>query len=150
MDDAQLSVYEDVVDALASHKKGEVFVVMGGPGTGKSLIACKLLAYGLTNSIPTLYLVQSKMLKATLSKTFACAQDNFQYPDYFSEHPDSHCQLTLVDETQRINDRSLIADIANILMSLCFSSIQSNAWIKKASRIEKASSHRCPIPVLLI
>lgn len=115
MIDEQKLVYETALHmAQESHKDGRkrVFVVKGGPGTGKSVLAVNLLVqlsrkdmvchYVTKNQAPrSVYAVK---LKGSMTK--ASVDNLFKGSGVYVESPANEVDVILADEAHRLNEKS--------------------------------------------
>lgn len=115
MIDDQKVVYEQILDyankCIANNQKG-VFIVKGGPGTGKSVLAINLLVQFIQNDYFAMYVtknsaprdVYSTKLKGTMKKK---SIDNlFKGSGSFHAAEKNEFDILIVDEAHRLNEKS--------------------------------------------
>ncbi len=115
MIDDQKVIFEHAVHlAREAQRTGDkqVFIVRGGPGTGKSVVAINLLVrltgeemvcqYVSKNSAPRN--VYSKLLRGKHRATYI--KTLFRGPGKFHEHTGSPLDAVIVDEAHRLNEKS--------------------------------------------
>lgn len=89
--------------ALAAHKTDghRVFIIKGGPGTGKSVVAMNLLANLASEGLRVQYVTGSKSFTETLRKLVGSRAANlFKYTHNFVEKP--NLDALVVDEAHRV------------------------------------------------
>jgi hypothetical protein len=110
--DAQLSILKTVVNTAPDGK--HVVVVRGGPGTGKTVIAARLLAdiaktpRPSGNVVPARFVTPSGTLRFQLERaaeSVAGSKALFANLDTYAGRPRTHREVVLVDEAQRMNRR---------------------------------------------
>lgn len=115
MIDEQKVVYEEILNVsrkCMEDGKKRVFIVRGGPGTGKTVVAVNLLAqmtmedqfcqYVSKNTAPRE--VYSKKLKGNMKKS---SIDNlFKGSGIFVQAPENGLDTVIVDEAHRLNEKS--------------------------------------------
>jgi DUF2075 family protein len=114
----QKKIYNAITKTvLQSEAKPRSFLVTGGPGTGKTLIALKLFAFAKMNDLSVAYVVGSKILHANLTRIFPREKQDIHYTNAFSntELSGSHFRLTIVDEAHRIRRTSRSNQIKDIV-----------------------------------
>lgn len=115
MIDDQKVVYERILDyvtgCISENKKG-VFIVKGGPGTGKSVLAINLLVQLIQNDYFAMYVtknsaprdVYATKLKGTMKKK---SIDNlFKGSGSFHAADKNEFDVLIVDEAHRLNEKS--------------------------------------------
>lgn len=115
MIDDQKIVYEQILDyaqtCIEQNKKG-VFIVKGGPGTGKSVLAINLLVQLIQDDYLTMYVtknsaprnVYATKLKGTMKKK---SIDNlFKGSGSFHAVERNEFDVLIVDEAHRLNEKS--------------------------------------------
>lgn len=108
--DEQLVVFDRVLaEAIHAYQEGKktVIIVRGGPGTGKSVIAMRLLGELSANAINAHYVTGSKAFSTTISEIVgrrASAQVKYTH-HYVSAAPDS-IDVLICDEAHRIRETS--------------------------------------------
>ena len=115
MIDEQKVIYEDAIrmaiDTVASNTKN-VFVVQGGPGTGKSVLAINLLVELTNRNMTTFYVTKNAAPRAVfrdkLKGTFKMAYINnlFQGSGQFTDASKNEIDCLIVDEAHRLNAKS--------------------------------------------
>jgi hypothetical protein len=103
---AQQDAYLTVLDKIAKAREGgkHLVVVTGGPGTGKSVIALRLLAAIPRHGITARYVTPSGTLRHQLSRAVkdADADGLFVFLRDHVRHKPKFAQVSLVDEAQRM------------------------------------------------
>lgn len=115
MIDDQKVVYEQIINyvksCIAQNEKG-VFIVKGGPGTGKSVLAINLLVQHIQDDYFAMYVtknsapraVYATKLKGTMKKK---SIDNlFKGSGSFHAADQNEFDLLIVDEAHRLNEKS--------------------------------------------
>lgn len=111
--DSQKVAYRLVLDAVrrarqSDHK--EVIVVIGGPGTGKSVIALSLLGELYRNGVTALHATGSNSFTTTMRKVAGAkkreVQDLFKYFNSFVAAERNTLEVLLCDEAHRIRETS--------------------------------------------
>ena len=115
MIDEQKVIYEDAIrmaiDTVASNTKN-VFIVQGGPGTGKSVLAINLLVELTNRNMTTFYVTKNAAPRAVfrdkLKGTFKMAYINnlFQGSGQFTDASKNEIDCLIVDEAHRLNAKS--------------------------------------------
>lgn len=108
--DEQLVVFSQVraaVESAAADKHKHVFLVHGGPGTGKSVLALNLLAELSGAGFNTQHATGSKAFTATLQKIVGRrAAQQFRYFNQFGWAARNDVDLLICDEAHRIRSTS--------------------------------------------
>jgi len=89
--------------ALAAHKTDglSVFIIKGGPGTGKSVVAMNLLANLASEGLRVQYVTGSRSFTTTLRKLVGSRAANlFKYTHNFVEKP--NLDALVIDEAHRV------------------------------------------------
>lgn len=146
MIDDQKVMYEAILDAaktcIANNEKG-VFIVNGGPGTGKSVLAINLLVQLLQDDYFAMYVtknsaprsVYSTKLKGTMTKK---SIDNlFKGSGSFHAADRNEFDVVVVDEAHRLNEKSgLFSNLGeNQVKELMNSAKFSVFFIDEAQRV---------------
>lgn len=146
MIDDQKVMYEAILDAaktcIANNEKG-VFIVNGGPGTGKSVLAINLLVQLLQDDYFAVYVtknsaprsVYSTKLKGTMTKK---SIDNlFKGSGSFHAADRNEFDVVVVDEAHRLNEKSgLFSNLGeNQVKELMNSAKFSVFFIDEAQRV---------------
>ena len=115
MIDEQKVIYEDAIrmaiDTVASNTKN-VFIVQGGPGTGKSVLAINLLVELTNRNMTTFYVTKNAAPRAVfrdkLKGTFKMTYINnlFQGSGQFTDANKNEIDCLIVDEAHRLNAKS--------------------------------------------
>ena len=115
MIDSQNIVYNyaisNAIDTLSSNKKN-VMIVKGGPGTGKSVLAIRLLVELTSRNMTCFYVtknanprnVYSSMLRGKFTKKYI--DHLFQYSGKFVDSISNELDCIIVDETHRLTKKS--------------------------------------------
>jgi hypothetical protein len=108
--DEQLIVYDAITSIIKSGKhleKKYVLLVKGGPGTGKSVIALKLLADLSANGQVVNYATGSKSFTETLRKIVKIDGGFFfKYFNSFSNAPENGLDVLILYEAHRVREKS--------------------------------------------
>ena len=114
MIDEQKVVYENVIDLAQKSQRGKknVIIVQGGPGTGKSVLAIRLLAELTKNEISCQYVsknaaprdVYSAKLSRSFKKTFI--NNLFVGSGGYVDKPENIIGALIVDEAHRLTEKS--------------------------------------------
>lgn len=146
MIDDQKVVYEQILDysasCIAENKKG-VFIVIGGPGTGKSVLAINLLVQLIQDDYFAMYVtknsaprdVYATKLKGTMKKK---SIDNlFKGSGSFHATDKNEFDVLIVDEAHRLNEKSgLFSNLGeNQVKELMNSAKFSVFFIDEAQRV---------------
>lgn len=146
MIDDQKVVYEQILDysasCIAENKKG-VFIVIGGPGTGKSVLAINLLVQLIQDDYFAMYVtknsaprdVYATKLKGTMKKK---SIDNlFKGSGSFHATDKNEFDVLIVDEAHRLNEKSgLFSNLGeNQIKELMNSAKFSVFFIDEAQRV---------------
>ncbi|BDC18723.1 DUF2075 domain-containing protein [Acidianus sp. HS-5] len=105
--DDQIAVYDKVLSLLKEGKKA-VIIIEGGPGTGKSVIALKLMAEVMKQGYTVFHATGSKAFTTTLRK-IVDKNSLFRYFNSFSTDAEKGTDLfdvLIADEAHRIRERS--------------------------------------------
>ena len=115
MIDEQKVIYEDAIrmaiDTISANEKN-VYVVQGGPGTGKSVLAINLLVELTKRNMTSFYVTKNSAPRAVfrdkLKGTFKMTYINnlFQGSGSFTETNDNEVDCLIVDEAHRLNEKS--------------------------------------------
>ncbi len=115
MIDEQKVIYEDAIrlaiDTIAADDK-TVFIVQGGPGTGKSVLAINLLVEFTKRNMTSFYVTKNSAPRAVfrdkLKGTFKMTYINnlFQGSGSFTESDNNEINCLIVDEAHRLNAKS--------------------------------------------
>jgi len=109
LDDQQL-VFNDVLAQVRRRNLSSArtaFLIRGGPGTGKSLIALNLLAELSAENVATHHATGSKAFTENLRKVVgrrAAAQ--FRYFNSYTKEPPDQVEVLILDEAHRIREHS--------------------------------------------
>lgn len=146
MIDDQKVVYEQILDyaasCIAQNEKG-VFIVKGGPGTGKSVLAINLLVQLIQDDYFAMYVtknsaprdVYATKLKGTMKKK---SIDNlFKGSGSFHSADKNEFDVLIVDEAHRLNEKSgLFSNLGeNQVKELMNSAKFSVFFIDEAQRV---------------
>jgi len=146
MIDDQKVVYEQILyyaaECIQQNKKG-VFIVKGGPGTGKSVLAINLLVQLIQNDYFSMYVtknsaprdVYATKLKGTMKKK---SIDNlFKGSGSFHAADKNEFDVVIVDEAHRLNEKSgLFSNLGeNQVKELMNSAKFSVFFIDEAQRV---------------
>lgn len=146
MIDDQKIIYEQILDCVAScmaqSEKG-VFIVKGGPGTGKSVLAINLLVQHIQDDYFAMYVtknsaprdVYATKLKGTMKKK---SIDNlFKGSGSFHATEKNEFDILIVDEAHRLNEKSgLFSNLGeNQVKELMNSAKFSVFFIDEAQRV---------------
>lgn len=120
--DEQNEAYQIIRHAiLESHKhvssKRHVFVVQGGPGTGKSVIAVRLLASVLKEKVMTFFVAPNKAFRETIIEYLARGNSGYRddgqdlFRSSWSFHDidfarDGKNEVLIIDEAHRLKDKA--------------------------------------------
>ena len=115
MIDEQKVIYEDAIrmaiDTVASNSKN-VYIVQGGPGTGKSVLAINLLVELTKRNMTSFYVTKNAAPRAVfrdkLKGSFKMTYINnlFQGSGQFTEAEKNEVDVLIVDEAHRLNAKS--------------------------------------------
>ena len=115
MIDEQKVIYEDAIrmaiDTVASNSKN-VYIVQGGPGTGKSVLAINLLVELTKRNMTSFYVTKNAAPRAVfrdkLKGSFNMTYINnlFQGSGQFTEAKENEVDVLIVDEAHRLNAKS--------------------------------------------
>lgn len=115
MIDEQKVIYEDAIrmaiDTISANEKN-VYVVQGGPGTGKSVLAINLLVELTKRNMTSFYVTKNSAPRAVfrdkLKGTFKMTYINnlFQGSGAFTEAENNEVNCLIVDEAHRLNQKS--------------------------------------------
>ncbi len=115
MIDEQKVIYEDAIrmaiDTIASDSKN-VYIVQGGPGTGKSVLAINLLVELTKRNMTSFYVTKNAAPRAVfrdkLKGSFNMTYINnlFQGSGQFTEAKENEVDVLIVDEAHRLNAKS--------------------------------------------
>jgi uncharacterized protein len=105
--DEQLVAFNAIMDSVrgaGQNKESVVFLIEGGPGTGKSVIAVNLVAELSKRGVKTLHLTGSKAFTENLRKIVGTrAGALFKYfRDTATVAPDEKLDIAILDEAHRI------------------------------------------------
>ncbi len=110
--DDQMVAYDTVISMV---KKGvytaqkQVLIVKGGPGTGKSVIALKLLADLNGMGVNAQYATGSKSFTETLRKIVGTtASQHFKYFLSYGDLPPNAIDVLVLDEAHRIREKTVL------------------------------------------
>lgn len=108
--DEQKVVFNSVLAAVAeAHSSGEkaVFVIRGGPGTGKSVIAVNLVAELSAAGYSTHHATGSRAFTTNLRKSVGKrAEQQFKYFNSYAAEEDELLDVLVLDEAHRIRETS--------------------------------------------
>jgi hypothetical protein len=108
--DEQLIVYDAITSIIKTKKhltKKHVLLVKGGPGTGKSVIALKLLADLSAKGHLVNYATGSKSFTETLRKIIKIDGGYFfKYFNSFSNSPENALDVLILDEAHRVREKT--------------------------------------------
>jgi DUF2075 family protein len=108
--DEQIVVYDEIRTLVrtGAHKKGRhVVIVQGGPGTGKSVVAIRVMADLLQNGYSTHYATGSKAFTETLRKIVGPrASQLFRYFSSYVDAKPGDINVLVADEAHRIRKTS--------------------------------------------
>lgn len=110
--DDQLVVYDSISSVAIKRlheKKKYTFIVKGGPGTGKSVIALQLMANLNLQGFTTQYATGSRSFTQTLRKIAGNQFSGFfkYFMNYYDAKPDS-LDVLILDEAHRIREKTLV------------------------------------------
>lgn len=111
--DDQKIVYETALAlAKANNKKKKVYIVEGGPGTGKSVVAINLLSAAITHQLNAHYVTKNAapraVFEAKLTGTMKKSAISILFQSsgsYINSRPDEF-DLLIIDEAHRLNEKS--------------------------------------------
>lgn len=102
----QSRIFNCICRAVSSSKgdKHVCYIVRGGPGTGKSLVALKLFAEAKLKGIRAAYVIGSKILHANLCRICPNEHEDILYTNGFVKRvlKEGPYRLAIVDEAHRI------------------------------------------------
>jgi len=108
--DDQLIVYDKVYAAVREgfhNRNKKVFIIKGGPGTGKSVIALNLMADLLRDNYNAHYATGSKAFTSTLRKIIGKnSPAQFKYFNSYSSCEQNEIDVLICDESHRIRKSS--------------------------------------------
>lgn len=115
MMDSQKVIYESILNEARRVSKGgkkSVFIVKGGPGTGKSVLAINLLSQLIIGGMSAIYVssnaapryVYNQKLKGTMKKSHVDML--FKGSGSFTKSPEDVFDVLLTDEAHRLNAKS--------------------------------------------
>lgn len=107
--DEQKVAFDRVVAAVESTVQGggTTVLVHGGPGTGKSVIAVNLLAWGARNDLFAQYATGAKAFTESLRRVAGGkAKDLFKYFNQYGQLKPGEIDLLICDEAHRIRETS--------------------------------------------
>lgn len=111
--DEQREAYDYVREQLQrarSEQHKEVIVIVGGPGTGKSVIALELMRAFNADGASAVHATGSKSFTTTLRKNIPKSHGaerlTFSYFSSFSRAKGKHLEVLLADEAHRLRERS--------------------------------------------
>ncbi|HUW64235.1 MAG TPA: DUF2075 domain-containing protein [Spirochaetia bacterium] len=108
--DEQLVVYDKVLACVKDgfhDKQKAVFIIKGGPGTGKSVIALNLVADLLLSGYNAHYATGSKAFTETLRKIMGTrSPTQFKYFNSYSQCAINEIDVLICDEAHRIRESS--------------------------------------------
>lgn len=114
MIDEQKVIYEDAIrsgiDTVTANLK-TVMIVEGGPGTGKSVLAINLLNEFMQRGMTSFYITKNSaprdVFKSKLKIEKMSGMNNlFQSSGSYTESSSNDCQVLIVDEAHRLNEKS--------------------------------------------
>ncbi|MFZ1721789.1 MAG: DUF2075 domain-containing protein [Microgenomates group bacterium] len=112
--DDQKLVYETALDLMRRNdgSQKEVFIVEGGPGTGKSVVAINLLVTAIQNKQNAHYVTKNAAPRAvfeaklTGSMTKTKIHSLFQSSGAYVQAENNEIDVLIVDEAHRLNEKS--------------------------------------------
>jgi DUF2075 family protein len=100
-------VFAQVREAVAKQRKKSIVLVRGGPGTGKSVIALRLLAELQANGYDAIHATGSKAFTSHFHKLVGTrASALFRYTHNFALVPPNTLDALIVDEAHRVREVS--------------------------------------------
>lgn len=101
LDEVQLKVYNKVIASFHyPQRKFKGFIVEGGPGTGKSVIAIKLLSYFLSKGINAQYMTKTTAPREIYSSILKDTVIQYNTNQMFSNN--LNARVIIVDESHRL------------------------------------------------
>ena len=109
--DEQRIIYDDIrmgiKDAYLSGNR-HVFVIEGGPGTGKTAIGLQLMAGAIEDGMDPIFVVKSGAMKTTIQKALGNDLQPFiSYTDRFGYKSEKEHDLLIIDEAHRLSKISV-------------------------------------------
>jgi hypothetical protein len=101
-----LSVLRQGVRDAGQKPKTPIFLIRGGPGTGKTVIAVRLLRDALRNNLSAVHSTGGKAFTIAMRSAFAGAKDLFVWNMSLRDAPPKGIDLLLVDEAHRLRETS--------------------------------------------
>lgn len=119
--DSQRVVYNDILDSILSDKTAEqkVFVVRGGPGTGKTIIGLYLLKQAIARKKNAVFCTTGKAFGTTFRARCDKSTDFFLEPWNVLRQKAGKFDLLLIDEAHRLhgNEKQSHREFLNTLFS---------------------------------
>lgn len=109
------AIWASLEKAIKDRERREVFIVKGGPGTGKTVLALHLLARALKAKQKAVFSIGSKGMnqtlraklgRAKLENSRRAASGLIKYNLYFHDTENRGLDLLVVDEAHRIRERT--------------------------------------------
>jgi len=114
MIDEQKVIYEDIVSLGTNcvyRNDKEVYVVEGGPGTGKSVLAIQLLNTFNKSGFTSFYVTKNSAPRSVFASKLKISKMSymnnlFKGSGGFTEAEKNSCNVLIVDEAHRLNEKS--------------------------------------------
>ncbi len=114
MIDDQKVIYEDIVSLGTNcvyRNSKEVYVVEGGPGTGKSVLAIQLLNTFNKSGFTSFYVTKNSAPRSVFASKLKISKMSymnnlFKGSGGFTEAEKNSCSVLIVDEAHRLNEKS--------------------------------------------
>ena len=85
------------------------FIVEGGPGSGKTAVALQIVADALRDNMKPVYVIKSAAMKYSIQRHLGDElRPLISFNDRFGFVPENGCDLLLVDEAHRLDDKAQI------------------------------------------
>lgn len=112
--DDQKVVFEDIVSKVISNSsQKQVFIVQGGPGTGKTVLAINMLVKILNNDMNVMYVTKNSAPREVYLKKLtggdykkAYINNLFKGSGVFTDSASNEFDCLIVDEAHRLNEKS--------------------------------------------
>jgi uncharacterized protein len=108
--DDQITAYNAIMTkakVLSKLKEKSVFIIKGGPGTGKSVIALEVMGELLRKGKNVFYLTGSKSFTETLRKIVGTrARDRIKYFNSYRDYTGPKIDVFVCDEAHRMREKS--------------------------------------------
>ena len=112
--DQQKVIYEHAIHLLnkAENKNKQVYIIKGGPGTGKSVVAINLLVEVTKRGLLTQYVTKNSAPRAVYASKLTGVMTKTKYNNLFKgsgsyiDTPKDQFDMLIVDEAHRLNEKS--------------------------------------------